>query len=248
MAYPTDLDSYTAINGTTLVSTGHAGTHNQVGSAMMAIEEKLGVGSGTPTANKALIGSGNGTSGWASTWNNATFGTPTITGGTVNLATLGTPAVTGGTLTNPLISGGTGNGMVLGTPTIGSITVPGTTAALSFSAAIAPAAGSLVDVAGGTHTVNAQQYQLYYSVMGTTAGNRTIGTPLNPTPWQSLTFAFKVGGASGTLVWSSAFRFSQTTGTATLGTYNQSWNYYSFRYYPLAGLWDFQGQSINVYA
>ncbi len=256
MAYPSTIDSYTAVNGTTLLSTGHADNHNVSGSAMITIETKLGIGAGTPAANQVLIGSGAGTSGWSGTWNAAILGTPAVTGGTytsgvVNNATVGTPAITGGTINSvvmgtPAVTGGTWNAATLGTPTIGTITVPGTVAPLSFSAAIAPVGGSLVDTAGTTWTVNAQAYQIYYSVLGTAAGNRTITTPLNPTAWQPLTFTFKASGsANGTLVWGTAFQISQDAGTPALGT-STSWNYFAWRYNPVSTKWDNQGNVKNL--
>lgn len=138
------------------------------------------------------------------------------------------------------------NGETLGTPTIGTITVPGTTTALGFSASIAPGVGTLTDSAGGTLTVNAQAGQVFYSAMGTSAGNRTLAAPLNPTGYQTLTYAFKASGsANGTLVWNAIFRFSQDSGTPALGT-GTTWNYYGWRYNPIDTKWDFQGQSKNI--
>jgi|SRR3990167_2108064 len=49
-------------------------------------------------------------------YNNATFGTPAVTGGSVNNSTLGTPAITGGTH----------NSAVFGTPTLQTPTIDGT--------------------------------------------------------------------------------------------------------------------------
>lgn len=247
MAFPAAIDSYTVVAGTTLLTgVDHAAFHNSLGSAVIAIENKLGLSSGTPVANTLLIGSGNGSATWSQTWNSGTIGTATI-----NAATIGTPTVTGGTLNNntfgtPNMTGGTANNLTLGTPIIGTISVPGTVSPLRFSAAIAPVGGSLTDTASGTHTVNAQAYQIYYSVMGTAAGNRTITTPLNPTAWQPLTFSFKTSGsANGTLVWGTAFQISQDLGTPTLGT-GVSWNYFSWRYNPISTKWDNQGNVKNL--
>lgn len=249
MAYPSSLDSFTDPAGTSLLtSPDHAALHTSINGAVESLESKLGLAAGSPTANKALIGSGNGTSGWTTTWNSAVLGTPTITAGiwtsgSINSAIVGTPTVTGGTI----------NLAVLGSPTLqspsitgGTLAVSGTTVALSIGAAFVPTGGSLTDSASGTHTVNAQAAQVYYSVMGTAAGNRTIGTPNNPTAWQSLTYAFKASGsANGTLVWSGAFVMSQDVGTPTLGT-GTTWNYYSWRYNSVESKWHYQGQSSNI--
>ncbi len=199
MAYPSSIDSFSNPQGTTLVATDdHAQQHRIEGSAVVAIETKVGLAAGTPTQYAALYGSGNGTSLWGTT----------------------------------------------GTIALGSVVVPGTVTALGFSAAVAPGIGSVADAAGGTLTVNAQQGQVYYSVMGTAAGNRTIGTPLNPTGYQNLTYAFKASGsANGTIVWSSAFR--GTANASALGT-GLSWNYYGWRYNAIDSKWDFMGQSLTV--
>jgi hypothetical protein len=210
MAFPTSLDTFpgTVAQGTSLISSpDHASDHRTLGSAAYALEQKLGIGSGTPTANKVLIGSGNGTSIWGTEWDNA----------------------------------------ILGTPTIGTITVPGTVIPLTPSAALSPASGSIADSPSGTMTINAQSGQIFYSVLGTTAGNRTIGTPYNPTAWQSLLYAFKTSGSTNaTLVWSSgAFTFSQDIGTPALGT-GVTWNYYAWRYNSITSRWEYQGQSKNI--
>lgn len=231
-SFPSTIVTYTNPAGTNLViSPDHAAMHTSENNEIIAVETKVGVGSGTPTLNKILIGSGNGTSVWGTEWDNGLLGTPTIYN-----PTIGTPAITGGTA----------NAITLGTPTIGTITVPGTVAALSFSAAVAPGIGTITDVAGGTLTINAQQGQVFYSAMGTAAGNRTIAAPLNLTAGQVLTFAFKSSGsANGTLVWNAIFRISQDIGTPALGT-GTSWNYYAWRYNSIDTKLDFAGQSKNI--
>ncbi len=233
MAYPSSIDApdVTMQGGSFLATNDHALNHRVLGSAVIATENKLGIGAGSAAANKILVGSGAGTSAWGQTWNGGTLGTATLNNGVV-----GTPAITGGT----------GNAMVLGTPTIGTVTVPGTVNALSFSAAIAPGVGTIADSAGGTLTVNAQAGQIFYSAQGTSAGNRTIGTPQNPTPYQLLTYAFKSSGsANGTLIWAPIFRISQDIGTPTIGT-GVTWNYYSWRYNAIDTKYDFQGQSKDL--
>lgn len=222
MAYPSTIDSPdVSMQGTTLFATeDHANQHRTVGSAVIAIENKLGIGSGSAALNQILVGSGIGTAAWGSVWTNAQLGNPTITTGIAN-------------------------GIILGTPVIGTIAVPGTTNALSFSAAIAPHVGTITDTVG-TLVVNAQQANIFYSVQGTAAGNRTIGTPQNPTAYQQLTYAFKTSGsANGTLIWSSVFRISQDVGTPTLGT-GVGWNYYGWRYNSIDSKYDYIGSSRDL--
>lgn len=124
--FPTSLDNFTNPLGTqTLDSPDHAGQHSDANDALEALEAKIGVGAGTPTANKLLVGSGNGTATWNTTWNGgtigtaaisaSTIGTSTITGGTINSAAMGTPTVTGGTF----------NSVTLGTPTVTSPVIQG---------------------------------------------------------------------------------------------------------------------------
>ena len=101
MAYPSTLDTFsgTATQGTSLLtSPDHAADHRTLGSAANALEQKLGVGVGTPKADYALIGQGNGTSTWGTVWNNANLGTPIITGGTITSATLTTVSMVSGTI------------------------------------------------------------------------------------------------------------------------------------------------------
>lgn len=248
--YPSSIQTFTDPSGTSPLATGpdHAALHTTHNDTSEAVQAKIGVGSGTPVADRALIGSGNGTSAWTTTWNNAIMGTPRITGGTVT-SLIGTAQITGGTVTTALLSGGTLANAAIGTPTIigGTIAVNGTVIPLSIGAALVPTTGTIVDVAGGTYTVNAQSAQIFYSVMGTAAGNRTIGTPTNLTAGQSLTYAFKASGsANGTLVWPTGIhRYSQDVGTPTLGT-GTTWNYFSWRYNGIDSKLDFMGQSANV--
>jgi len=240
--FPSSLDTYTPVSGTTLLSTGHAGLHNNDGSAIVSIESKLGVGASSATSGAVLLGSGAGTSAWSTVWNNGNFGSPSITGGTVALALVnGTPSFSSGTETNTLHIGGTFNNPVLGTPTS-----PGTTLPIVFGVGITPNAGSFIDTAGGTVTVNAATAQIYYTVMGTAAGNRTINTPSNLTAWQYLEYDFKASGsANGTLVWGTIFQISQDAGTPSLGT-GTSWNKFSWRYNPVSTKLDFVGQITNL--
>ncbi len=176
MAYPTTIDAPggTAAQGTTLLSAiDHALDHRTLGSAVIAIEQKLGLSAGTPVLGAFLQGSGNGTSIWSASLNNITLGSPTINGGTANNMVFGTPS----------ISGGTANNMIFGTPSItgGSATnetfiggtlnqLPQITTYQIGSAAYSPSAGGTVTITLGTggtasrHLIN----------MPNSAGNVTI--------------------------------------------------------------------------
>jgi len=77
--YPTSLDVLTNPAGTnTLDSPDHALQHSEINDIGEILESKVGVGAGSPVAGQALIGSGNGTSTWSDTWNNATLTSPKI--------------------------------------------------------------------------------------------------------------------------------------------------------------------------
>ena len=234
MAFPSAIDTYTPVAGTTLVADAdHANMHNIVGSAVVGIETTLGTNSGTSVLKNMTSGN------FAARVNNETFGTPLITGGTANSQVIGTPNITGGTWSTGF----------LGTPTIngGSIALQGTVTPLTFGGAIVPSLGSVADAPAGTITVNAQQSNVFYTVLGTTAGNRTIGTPRNPTALEVITYGFQTSGsANGTLIWDSgAFTLSQDYGTPALGT-STAWHWFSWRRNPVSNKWDFQGASKNL--
>ncbi len=166
MAFPSSIDIDTPSSGTTLVaSDDHSNRHNIVGTAITAIENKLGLGAGSAVANQILVGSGAGTSSWNGEWDSGTIGTAILKAPTFNGAGTNSGTISGGMYGTATIQGGTANDMTLGTPVIGTISVPGTVNALSFGAAIAPDIGTIVDSAGGTLTVNAQAGQIYYSAM-----------------------------------------------------------------------------------
>lgn len=99
--YPTTIDAFNNPAGTTQLSDPsylHNQQHGDANDAIEGLEAKVGVGAGTPKANYALIGSGNGTSVWGTAWNNANLGTPAITAGTItNMQLIGTSQITGGT-------------------------------------------------------------------------------------------------------------------------------------------------------
>ena len=205
--YPGTLDVFTNPLGTqTLNSPDHAQQHGDVNDASEALQAKVGVGSGTPTANVALIGSGNGTSAWTATW----------------------------------------NGPTLGTPVIDKFTTSGTTLPTVAQRGLAPTVVTIADSAGGTLTPNAAAGQVFMITLGTTAGNRNLGTPINATDGQAISIGCKASGsANGTLVWAAIYRISQDYGTPTIGT-GTTWNYYGWRYNTTDSKWDFQGASKNV--
>lgn len=75
--YPTSLDTDATVGGgvepdagTSLDSSSdghptHSGLHKHLGDAVQALEAKIGIGSGTPVANRVLLSSINGSSEWA---------------------------------------------------------------------------------------------------------------------------------------------------------------------------------------
>lgn len=101
--YPSGKDSFTVIVGDSdYMDTPGKVLHerlNQYGSAVKAIEDVLGT-----TDGSSVLANFDNTD-RAARVNNETFGTPSVTGGTissatVNNATIGTPAITNGTATN----------------------------------------------------------------------------------------------------------------------------------------------------
>lgn len=220
--YPGTAQTFTNPVGTnTLDSPDHATLHSSSQDTIVQLEYKVGVGAGSPVVNQVLVGSGNGTSGWSSSWATATLGSATLTGGTANSITLGTPVM-------------------------GAWTTSGTTVASVPAVGIAPTVITLSDAAAGTITANAPSGQVFHTILGTTAGNRTIGTPTNASEGQAITYRLKQNAAAtGTLVWAAIFRFSSNVGTPALGTAS-TYNYYGWRYNNIDTKWDFQGQSINV--
>ena len=87
--YPVSLDTLTNPLGTqTLDSPDHATQHANANDIVEVLEVKVGLSAGTPTVDKVLIGSGNGTSTWTGTWSNATLTSPVINTPTGDVATL----------------------------------------------------------------------------------------------------------------------------------------------------------------
>lgn len=241
--YPSSIDNFTDPSGTSLITTpDHAGLHTDVNDAIFNIQTVLGTTSATAalkniTAGRfALAGSAD-----------------TFQKGTINMSLFSTGTISGGTLTGAVgnsgtVTGGVYNGASFGTPTIvgGTVAVSGTVTPLSFGAGIAPTVITLTDSAGGTITPNAQAGQVFHMVLGTTAGNRTLGTPANAaTDGQPLVYRIKQNtNNTGTLVWPAIYRFN-ANGTPTLGT-TSSYNYYAWRYNAIDTKWDFQGNSGGV--
>ena len=95
MAYPNTIDNpdVTMQGGSLVATNDHALDHRQLGSAVIAIENKLGVGVGSAAANQILVGSGAGTATWGSVLTSGSFVNPNISGGTLNNVTLGTPTL-----------------------------------------------------------------------------------------------------------------------------------------------------------
>lgn len=159
MSYPTTLDTYTAVDGTTLVATAdHAAMHNTVGSAVVKIETTLGTNSGTAvlkdaTAGKFAVMNSGGT------LNAGVLGTPMVRGGTVGTAVIGTSSVIGGTVGTALFAGGT-----VGTALIGTSTIIGGT--------IGTALVGTSNITGGTST--ATKFIGHYGAIATATDGGTV--------------------------------------------------------------------------
>lgn len=204
--YPTSLDTLTNPEGTqTLNSPDHAGQHSDANDILEALEAKVGLGAGTPTANTLLVGSGNGTATWS----------------------------------------GTVNSITLGTPIIDNFTSSGTSTPTTANRGLAPTVVTLTDAPGGTITPNAAAGQVFNLELGTTAGNRTLAVPDNPTEGQAINYRIKQNtGNTGTLVLASGYKVNDG-GTPTLGTAS-TWNYIGFRYYSGGTAWHHQGNSLGI--
>ena len=116
IVYPGTLDSFGNPAGTTLLADAsylHNVQHSDANDAIEALETKVGLGVGTPTANNILVGSGNGTAIWGSVWTNGSLVNPNISGGTITngtiiSGTIGTAVVISG-VTKPFITVGYSN-------------------------------------------------------------------------------------------------------------------------------------------
>lgn len=242
--FPSSLDSFTNPAGTTLLSDAsalHNVQHSNANDAIRALEQKVGIGAGTPDSGKVFVGSGAGTSSWGTSVSGLLVGTSQITGGTITTASITSSTITSSTV----------NSSSFGTPTIigGTIGVSGTTSPVVFGGAFFPAVVTLLDAPGGTITPNGPSGCIFSIVLGTTAGNRTIGTPTNLSiDGEPLIFRIKQNAAvTGTLVYAPIYKFSGgTAGTFTLGTVASAWNYYGHRYNAVGTTIDEQSKLLNI--
>lgn len=190
MAFPSTILGNTNPAGTSLLtSPDHAAQHSTVNSDLTAVEQKLGLGAGTPTTtNKLLVATGNGTAVWGGTVNALTLGTPVI----------GTPAITGGTSTNTVINSGT-----LGTPSVtgGTLTAP-----LIVTRTIGSAAYS--GTVSGTTTLNLANATRHLVNMPNSAGAVTLALS-NVSANQPFIVEILQGTAGlGTITWFSTIRWA----------------------------------------
>ena len=124
MAFPSSTDSFAGFTSShTLQQDTHAAQSNQEQSAIVAIENKVGLGASTPTSGNLLRGNGTGTSAWAQAQlASDVAGILAVTnGGTGSGSSTGSGAVvlqTSPTITSPTESGGTYNTATLNTPSI----------------------------------------------------------------------------------------------------------------------------------
>lgn len=259
--YPGTIQTFDNPMGTSILNNpSHAGQHSDANDTIEAIQTVLGSTAATAALKNFSAGQfpvrvntseviqqtiAGGT------LNNTVQGTTRTTGGTLSGAIVGTSTVQGGTVANALVgtsqvTGGTLANNAIGTPTFlaGTLVVSGTTVTFQPGAAIVAPVGTLTD-AVGTIAINAQAAQLFEITMGTTAGNRTLGTPSNPINGQFLGFRFKQNtNNTGTIVYPAIYRFFPS-GTPTLGT-QSTWNYLGFRYNATDTKWDFQGVSAGL--
>lgn len=272
--YPASLDSFTDPAGSDLVAVvDHAEQHNNHNSAIEAIETVLGTTPASSLFNsfaasdKPLPHQGGTVQiAFSGTINDATLGTPTVTGGVFNSVTLGSPTIStilqnAGTVmvfqsnngtadTNyiKVFPGTTGVTMtVIGDEdSVFRFDHSGTAGYYAFQRMVAPQVLSVSDSPGGTITINATSAQIYTISLGTTAGNRTIAAPNNPQSGQLIMLRVKQNsGGDGTIVWDSVFTNSSDVGTPTLGTAS-TWNYFGWRYNEVDSQWDYQGQVQNI--
>lgn len=264
MAYPATLDTYTPVQGTSLVTAAdHANMHNVAGSAVVNLETTLGTTGGTSVLKDFAAGNFPVRVNSSNVLQQVVIGTVNLSGGTitgqiVNSGTIGggvigTTLHQGGTVANALIGtstiqGGTVANAAIGTPTLignGTIVVSGTTNPMRPGAALAPTVGTAADSAGGTIIINAQAAQLWEINLGTTAGNRTIGTPANLADGQFLGYRVKQNtNNTGTIVWAATI-FRGTIQASSLGT-QSTINYYAWRYNATDAKLDFQGNSTGL--
>lgn len=133
---------------------------------------------------------------------------------------------------------GTVNTNVLGAPAQSS-SIQLTNAVLPKSFILTDTVGTITTTFGGTASP-----QLIDLILGTAAGNRTIGTPSNTTSnGYALTYRIKQNsGNTGTIVWDSVYRFPAEVGTPVLGGAS-TWTNFNFLYGTTDAKFDYQYQS-----
>jgi len=205
MAYPSSINTYTAVEGTTLVSSAdHSAMHNMVGSAIVQLETTIGTNSATAvlkdaTAGKFAVFNSGGT------LNAGVLGTPMVRGGTVGTALIGTSTVQGGTVANALIGtstiqGGTMNSATINTSALqGFYTVPQSTTA----------AGT-----GGTTTLDLSLTNEWRVTFGTANGTLAVSNAVNGQKFLVSLTQDAVG--TRTIVWFPTIKWTDGNGTPTL--------------------------------
>lgn len=119
--FPTSLPSYTITAssehlGDTSGGLGISGLLNAFEGDITALATKMGTGAATPTVNKVLVGTGTGTSSWATSLSGLTLTAPVLSGSVTGTYTLaGTPTITSPTITSPTVSNPVLNGTITGT-------------------------------------------------------------------------------------------------------------------------------------
>jgi hypothetical protein len=85
MSFPSSIDApdITMQGGSFVAINDHAQDHRLLGSAVIQLENKVGIGAGSASLNQILVGQGAGTATWGTVWNQANLGSMTATGGTI---------------------------------------------------------------------------------------------------------------------------------------------------------------------
>lgn len=261
MAYPATKETFTDPTASDPRNNpSHAALHTAINGVVEAIQDTIGTTAGTSIAKNFAAGdfatrinSSNVLQQVISggTLNNTVQGTTRTTGGTLSGAIVGTSTVQGGTVANAIVGtstvqGGTLANNAIGTPTFlaGTLVVSGTTVTFQPGAAVVAPVGTLTD-AVGVIALNGAAAQVFELTMGTTAGNRTLGTPANPVNGQVITYRIKQNtNNTGTVVYPTIYRFA-VGGTPTLGT-QSTWNYIGFRYNQTDTKWDHIGNNFSL--
>ena len=188
MAYPTALDTTSTIPNPTGASTqaspDHASLHTVTGTAVIAIETKLGTGASTPTASNFLVGTGTGTSAWSKAVPTGTVvgtsDTQVLTNKTLTSPTINTAVISNPTLTVDLVAGYTASttGSVYGI----SVTTGQISSALTLTSSLS--IGTTLSVTGNSTlsgTLKSGQLSLQTSVAPPAAGATTSGILVSST-------------------------------------------------------------------